>query len=290
MLFVLVFVIPTFILYTIFTIVLIINSIRVSFYDWSGLTATMNFIGIKNYVDILKDPIFHKAIRNDFIIVLGKEIMIIGLSLFFALALTRFKFGKSETAFYRFVFYFPNILSVIVISNLWMFIYHPNIGILNSALESLGLENLARIWLAEDGTILPSLIVVASWAGVGLFMLIFIAAINSISEELYESAELDGANQWHQLISVTIPMIWQQIKFSVITIFFTTLANNFVLILPMTNGGPDNASQVMSLYIYKAGIGGSKVSYSYASAVILLIITVIISLIANKLLYKEVDN
>jgi ABC-type sugar transport system permease subunit len=289
-LFVLVFVIPVFILYTIFTILPLLNSIRLSFYNWSGLTTTMDFVGIKNYLQILKDPIFHRAFKNDFIIVFGKEIIIITLSLFFAVALTRFKFKKGETWFYRFVFYFPNILSVIVIANLWSFIYHPNIGILNSALKAVGVKNLTRIWLVENGTLLPSLIVVASWAGVGFFMLVNIAAINSISEEIYESAEIDGASQWHQLIYITIPMIWQQIKFSMITILFTTLANNFILVQPMTNGGPDNASQVMGLYIYSSGIGGSRVSYSYASAVILLVISVTISLIMNRVLYKEDNN
>lgn len=286
--FMIVFGLPTFILYFTFFIYPAFESIRVSFFKWSGFTPTMEYLGLRNYLKILSDDIFINAIKNDFIIVFGKELIIVVLSVLFAVSLTRLRFSKEETGFYRFVFFFPNVLSVIVIATLWSFVLHPTMGVLNGLLKSIGLERSTHAWLGEYETVIPSIIAIASWAGIGLFMIVLIAAINNVPMELYESAKIDGAGEWVQLFKITLPMIWHQMQFVIITILYQTLGGNFGLIMPLTNGGPDNASQVMGLYVYQLGIQNNRVGYANAAAVILLAITVTISLISKKLLSRDI--
>jgi len=285
-----VFGIPAFLLYVYICIVPMLKSVRTSFYDWSGYTPDMTFIGFENYISILKDSIFKKAMINDFIIVFWKEIIVFSLAVLFALAVTRLKLSRPETAVIRFLFYIPNILSVVVISTVWSFILDPNIGLLNGILGFLGLESLIPVngWLAGK-TLFPSIIFILSWAGIGYFMIVLIAAINNIPKELYESAEIDGAGQWCQLIYITLPSIASQVRFTLTTILFSTIAANMNLILPLTNGGPDNASMVMGLYTYKLGVDPnfSRVGYANAAAVLLISISFIVSFIFNGVLEKR---
>lgn len=286
-LFIMVFILPTLVIYCLFGIYPVIKGLITSFYKWSGYTDVMHFIGIKNYVRLFQDMTFLKAILHDFILLIWKEIIIITMALLFAVGLTRMKLNKKSVSFFRFIFFFPNILSVIIIGILWSFIYHPSIGLLNGALEAMGLEFLKHTWLGDHKTALGALIPIASWAGIGLFMIVFIAGINNISEELYESSNLDGAGTFRQFIFVTLPGVWEQMKFSIITILITTLSGNVNLILVTTNGGPDNATQVMGSYVYQQAFSNYKVGYANSAAIIMLLISVIFSVTVNKLLSKS---
>lgn len=288
--FIAVFILPTLLLYCAFGIYPVFKGAFISLFSWSGYSDVMKYIGLDNYRMLFDDNVFLRSIWNDFVILFWKELTIIPIALFLAFALTRLKLGRKETAFYRFVFFFPNVLSVVLIGILWTFIYHPTIGILNGFLKAIGLEALTHAWLGELGTALGAIVPIASWAGIGLFMIVFIAAINNISTEIYESANLDGAGQAVQFFRITLPMIWEQIKFAIVTILFTTLSYNVNLILVTTNGGPDNATQVMGSYIYQQAFVNHKVGYSNAAAVIMLIISVLLSLAVNKLLNKNVEE
>ncbi|MGN0494107.1 MAG: carbohydrate ABC transporter permease [Acutalibacteraceae bacterium] len=292
-LFIIIFGLPTFLLYFYISILPMLKSVRVSFYDWSGYSPDMTFLGFDNYKEILSDPIFLKAMVNDLTIIFWKEILITVLALLFALAVTRFKLKKPEVAFIRFLFYIPDILSIIVISTVWLFIFNPNVGLLNGLLQVLHLDFLIPVngWLT-GGTLMPSIIFVAVWSGIGYFMIVLIAAINDVPKELYESAEIDGAGQWRQFIYVTMPIIWSQIRFVMVTILFSSISANMTLIMPLTNGGPDNASMVMGLYAYTVGVDPavSRVGYANAAAVILMIISFTVSFIFNHLLAKKDDK
>lgn len=280
--FMLIFGLPTLVGYLYFCFSPIFTSIYTSFFKWSGFSS-MKYVGLANYSNVLKDPIFFKAIKNDLIFVLGKEILIVPLALLFAVALTRLRMKKAEVSFYRFIFYIPNILSVIIIAIMWAFIYDPYIGLLNGILKAVGLGKLipADGWLVEHT--LGSIIVVASWCGIGLYMIILISAINSISKELYEAAEIDGAGQWEQLWYVTLPGIRGQITFMITSIVFQTLGS-YSLTMTMSNGGVDGSGMVMGLYVYQHGIDSltPQVGYANAAAVLLLIISGSLTLLVNK--------
>lgn len=285
--FMLAFGLPTLALYLWFCVSPIFTSVYSSFFSWSGFSS-MKPVGFKNYEIILKDPIFFKAIKNDFTFVLGKELLIVPLTLLFAVSLTRLRLKKFEVNFYRFVFYLPNVLSVIIIAIVWAFIYDPYNGLLNSILDMVGLSHL----IPKDGWLVsytvPSVIVVASWCGIGLHLIMMISAINSISPEIYEAADIDGAGQWRQLWSVTIPCVWNQIKVLVTSIIFNTLGN-YVLIMTMANGGVNGSGMVMGLYVYQYGIDSTspKVGYANAAAVLLLIISATTTMIVNGLMSRK---
>ena len=285
--FILAFGLPTLALYIWFCVSPIFTSIYSSFFSWSGFSS-MKPVGFKNYEIILKDPIFYKAIKNDFTFVLGKELLIVPLTLLFAVALTRLRLKKFEVNFYRFLFYLPNVLSVIIIAIVWAFIYDPYNGLLNGILEVVGLSHL----IPKDGWLVsytvPSVIVVASWCGIGLHLIMMISAINSISPEIFEAADIDGAGQWKQLWSITIPCVWNQIKVLVTSIIFNTLGN-YVLIMTMANGGVDGSGMVMGLYVYQYGIDSTspKVGYANAAAVLLLIISATTTMIVNGLMSRK---
>jgi len=287
--FIVIFLFPALAGYCMFTIYPMIKGMYYSFFQWSGVTSTMKFIGIQNYKDLLTDPYVIGAFKNEFTIIFWKIILIISISLFFAIAMTRSKLGKNEKSFYRIIFFFPNILSVIIIANIWSFIYHPTNGVINVALEKFGLGNLTHAWLGEPETVIGAIIPVVSWAGIGLFMIIFIAAIKGIADELFDSALIDGAGEWRQLISIVLPMIWEQIKFSVVTIIITTFGTTFIIILAMTQGGPNNASQVVGSYIYDQTFKQYHAGYAISLGVVLFIVVLAITGITNKLMNREID-
>jgi len=287
--FILAFGVPTFMLYFFFCIYPIFSSIFTSFHSWSGFS-DMEYIGFENYLNILKDPVFVKSAINDFTIVFFKEIIIISLVMLFAISLTKLRLSRAETAFYRFVYYFPNILSVIVIANVWAFFFNPRIGVMNEIMKLLRLEFLIpeNGWLVEHT--LPVIIFIASWCGIGLYMIVLISAINNVPAEIYESSEIDGAGQWSQLVNITLPSIWSQVRFMVVSILYGSLASNMGLILPLTNGGPDNASIVMGLYVYQKGINLYRVGFANAAAVCLMIISIVISLSSNYILARREEK
>lgn len=291
--FIMAFGVPTCLLYIVFCIYPIFSSIYTSFFDWSGFSENMTFIGLQNYFEILKDPGFKKAIVNDFLIILGKEVLILFLTLLFAISLTRLRFSKFETNMYRFLFYLPNVFSVIIIGTLWSFVLDPFNGILTALCKLLKLDALIPIegWLAAYP--LQSITFVASWCGVGLFMILMIAAINSVPSELYEAAQIDGASEWMQLKAITLPAVWGQITFIIITILYQSLGGNFTLVLALTgSGGVGGSSNVMGLFVYQQGLDSTvpRVGYANAAAFLLLLITIVSSMTAYYILTRKNEN
>lgn len=286
-----IFCLPSILLYFLFSVYPIISSFYTSFFEWSGFSKLTSdaFVGFKNYIDIMTDREFLSAIKNDFIIILGKEIIIIVLTILFAISLTRLKFSKYEAGIYRFIFFIPNVLSVVIISIIWTFILDPNFGVLNPILEFIGLAEFIPTmgWTYEHP--LGVITFVASWCGVGLFMLIMITAINGINKELYESATIDGANELQQLRYITMPAVWGQAKFIVVTILYQSFSANFTMVQAMLGSSVNEDSIVMGAFVYQHSFDSNwpQVGYSYAAAIIMLIITATASLIVNKLMTRK---
>ncbi|MDZ5710994.1 carbohydrate ABC transporter permease [Jeotgalibacillus haloalkalitolerans] len=276
---------PTFLLFVIFTVYPMVNGIYLSLFDWSGMSANREFVGFENYIRMFNDEIIGKAIYNDYFFVVTKVIGIMILSLFFAVALTQLK--VKEAPFYRVVFFFPNIMSVVVIGILWQFIYEPDIGLVNGFLTSVGLESWTRPWLGSMEWALPSLVVPAIWAGIGLFMLLLMGGIMNIPKSQYESAEIDGASEWQQFWKITVPLIWPQIKTSMIYIVITSLNGSFVLVQIMTNGGPGNETEVMGSYLYQKAFEDFQFGYGATIGVLILILSLVTVLIMQFILKRE---
>ncbi len=288
------FCLPSLLLYLLFCIYPILNSAYVSLFNWSGYgeRTAEDFVGLTNYLSIIHDSEFLAAIKNDFLIIFGKEIIIVLLTILFAVSLTRLRFRKAETGIYRFLFFLPNVLSTIVIAIVWNFVLDAKFGILTPLMEKLGLEKYVPQagWNFEHP--IGVITFVASWCGVGLFMLVMISAISSVSAELYESAVIDGAGQWQQLRYITMPAVWRQTQFMVITILYQSFSANFSMIQAMMGDAVNEKNVVMGMFVYKNSFDSlfPQVGYSYAAAIIMLVITVTISLAANKLMTRGQDD
>ncbi|MGY0692108.1 carbohydrate ABC transporter permease [Virgibacillus sp. FSP13] len=277
--------IPTFIMFAIFTLYPLFSGLYYSFFDWSGSAESKEFIGLANYIKLFQDAIIPDTIMHDYFLVVTKVIGIMILAMFFAVALTQLKI--KEAPFYRIIFFFPNIMSVVVIGILWTFIYNPSMGFINSGLEFLGLEEWAKPWLGNEKWALPSLVLPSIWAGIGLFMLMLMGGIANVSKSYYEAAEIDGASEWQQFWKVTLPLVWPQIKISVLYIVITTLNGSFIIVQVMTGGGPNNATHVMGSYLYQQAFKQYNFGYGATIGVMILILSLLTVLILQFFMRRE---
>lgn len=281
--FMLLFGLPPLILFILITVVPAIQSFSTSFYEWSGYGDKV-YVGFQNYLDIMKDSMFRKAIRNDVLILIFKELIILVLSVTFAVSVTRLNFKKGETNVLRFVYYLPNIISGVVIAKVWKYFFDLELFSLIT-----GLKTPSQGWI----TSYPIQIItfVASWCGIGSFMIILIAAINNIPKEVYEAANLDGAGQIRQLFSITLPYIRPQIKYITITIITSIVPSNMNFVkLFIGEGVGGSGFTVMGLYEYTYGFTYYELGYANAVAAILMIIVFVISYVLNYGLSKREDK
>lgn len=277
--------VPTFIMFAIFTLYPLFSGLYYSFFDWSGSSSVKTFIGFDNYIKLVNDAIIPETIIHDYFLVVTKVIGIMILAMFFAVALTQLRI--KEAPFYRIVFFFPNIMSVVVVGILWTFIYNPSLGLVNSGLEAIGLENWVRPWLGDEKWALPSLVLPSVWAGIGLFMLLLMGAISNVSKSYYEAAEIDGASEWQQFWKVTLPLVWPQIKISILYIVITTLNGSFIIVQVMTGGGPNNATHVMGSYLYQQAFKQYNFGYGATIGVMILILSLVTVLILQFFMRRE---
>ncbi|MFC5449971.1 carbohydrate ABC transporter permease [Paenibacillus aestuarii] len=283
--FILSFTLPTLLLYLVFTVYPMLKGIYLSLFDWSGGSETYNFIGLGNFKEILHDAVIAKSIRNDYILVIGKVIGFMIMSMFFAVALTRF--NMKGAGFYRIVFFIPNVLSVVVVGVLWRYVYNPNLGFLNSFISLFTDKRFDFAWLGDKWSIF-ALLPPSIWAGIGFTILLLVAGILSIPSSLYESADIDGATQWSQFWHITLPLSWEQVKTSVLWIVMTTLNGSFVIVTIMTfEGGVDNATQVMGSYLYLNAFKFGKFSYGSAIGVLILVLSLITTAALQRLMKRD---
>jgi N-acetylglucosamine transport system permease protein len=253
--------------------------------DWQGLSPDYTFIGLDNFTALLDDPVFWIALKHNLFLLLCIPIIVISLALFFA-AMVNFGGdgvrGVRGAQFYRVVYFFPNILSVAVIAVLWRTVYEPRNGLLNGFLALFGAEG--EIWLGEKSTALPSIAAVEVWTSVGFYIVLFTAAMSAIPRELYEAAMIDGSGRLHTFRRITVPLIWDAIQVAVVYVMLGAL--NFfglVNILSQGPGGPDNASQVISLYIYDSAFEYSQMGYASAIGVVLFALTLVLTFLVFRI-------
>ena len=273
-----------FLVYVLFCVYPIFQSVLDSFTNWRGYR-TKEWIGVENYKEVLTDPVFWKAVSNDFIITGIKEVIIILLTVLFAVSLTRFRLKTGEVITYKFLFYLPNILSTVIIGSLWSFVFMAGQSGLLNAFIGIFNKEVAVDWLTQY----PLLCIgfVASWCGVGLFMLTMISSINQIPLDLYEASEIDGASSWQQLFHMTMPAVWLEVTFMVVSILYQSLGGNFAIVnVFLPNGGLNNNAMVMGLYVYLYGTSRSRVAFSYAAAIVMLFISATVSLAVKALMNK----
>ena len=235
------------------------------------------FIGLDNYERIVKDPLFWKALKNTFYFLLVGGPLSIVVSLAAALLLNS-KLIRFKT-FFRLAYFAPVVTTLVAIAVVWRFVYHPRYGLLNYCLSWFGVPQID--WLGDPNWAMPAIILMAVWKNFGYNMIIFIAGLQNIPNELYEAASIDGASPWQQFKSITIPMLAPTTLFiSVITMigYFQLFAEPYV----MTQGGPLNGTLSIVLYMYQMGFRWWNMGYSAALAFVLFAIILAASLIQSQ--------
>ncbi|ASK62669.1 ABC transporter permease [Virgibacillus phasianinus] len=285
MMFLLFCLLPTLVVFGIFTIYPLLNGLYLSFFEWSGAGGEKEFIGLENYMTLFSDPIIPKTIWHDYFLVFAKVLGIMVLATYFAVAITQLRL--KESPFYRIIFFFPNIMSVVVIGILWTFIFNPDLGLINSGLKAIGLESWTRPWLGDIDFALSALVLPSVWAGIGLFMLLLMGGIANVPKSMYEAADIDGASSWQQFWRITVPLVWPQIKTSILYIVITTLNGSFIIVQVMTRGGPNNATQVMGSYLYQEAFTEYNFGYGATIGVMILILSLATVLVLQFLLRRD---
>ncbi|MFD0712919.1 carbohydrate ABC transporter permease [Paenibacillus sp. GCM10027626] len=273
-------VIPAFGGYVLFTLYPNILSVYYSLLQWDGISDPI-FVGLKNYVVMLQDKYMWRALWHNLIFMLTIPPLVIFISLILGYLLTNK--GYKGSGFFKILFFFPNVLSTVVIALLWAFIYDGSFGILNSFLKLIGIPIGNFYWLGDESTAIWAIIPPYVWGGVGFYIIIFVNAMVTIPKSLYESAILEGATHMQRLFRITIPLIMPVIR---VGILFQVLGalKGFEKVLILTNGGPSGSTDVIGLYMFNLAFGSEYHNYGYASAIGMFLFVV---LVASKLLMDK---
>jgi ABC-type sugar transport systems, permease components len=279
------FLFPALIFFVLIVFLPIFISAYYSTLDWDGLSKPV-FVGLANYIELFTKTTggFVLSIKNSLLFVLVSVFIQLPISLFLALVLAN---GVKGEKFFLNVYFIPVIISTVVIGQLWMKIYNPDYGLLNSFLKSIGLGSMAKSWLADPNTALGSSFVPTLWQYVGYHMLLMYAAIKSIPTDIYEAAKLDGASGIKMALKITIPLIKPMLKVCV-TFSVIGALKIFDLVYVLTNGGPNHASEVPSTLLVNNIFVRSMYGYGSAIAIFIIIECLIFTGVIQK--FFKVDD
>jgi len=279
------FLLPAIVLFSIFLVYPIFQSVYYSLFSWKGFGPAVDFIGLNNFKRILTDWIFIKAVGNGLLIVVLSLTIQLPLSLALALMVGRNLRGR---AFFRTIFFMPYVLSEVITGIMWLILYNPDSkrGFINALLTLIpGLK--AQPWLGDTRTVLLAIFVVLTWKYFGFHMLLYLAGLQNIPPEIEEAALIDGVNKRQMITYITIPLIGSTIRTSVYLSVLGSL-QVFALVWIMTKGGPVNASEVMSTYMYRFSFVRFQLGYGSAVAIVMLLISLVFSL-AYLRLVRQAD-
>ena len=266
------FLAPALALYVLFLIVPVVRAVQLSFTEWSGFDEPQ-WVGLENYIRLFTtDQVFGMALRNTIVWTLLSIIVPIAVALPLAIVLNARLPGR---VFFRSAFYVPSVLATIVVAMTWNLIYRPDIGFLNQVLEGVGLGDLTRGWLGDPEAALYAVFIANVWAGVGGAMILFLAGLQSVPQELVEACRIDGGNRRHVLFAVELPAIRPMIGIVVLLSIIGAL-KAFDLIVAMTGGGPGGRSEILALYSYNQALTQHHYGTGAAVAVVLLLLSMIV--------------
>ncbi|MFE9690769.1 carbohydrate ABC transporter permease [Micromonospora sp. NPDC005806] len=278
---------PPLLLYGIFVLSPYAQAFQISTTDWLGFSANANSVGLDNFQRLLHDDRVWNAIKNNAIMLALVPVVTIGLGLFFATMLSMGGrkgragvTGVRGSAVYRLVYFFPQVLSVVIIALLWKEVYHPTNGLLNGALQALGLPT--PTWLGDPRTAFWCVLAVMVWSNVGFYVVLFGAAMSAIPRDIYEAVMLDGASRLVTLRRITIPLLWDTVQVAWIYLAIAAL-DGFILVQQMTDGGPSFSSDVIGLRMYNTAFASeSKFGYASAIGVVMFFLTLSVAVLALR--------
>ncbi|SFD37774.1 carbohydrate ABC transporter membrane protein 1, CUT1 family [Bacillus sp. OV194] len=275
---------PALFIYLLFAIVPIILSFYYSVMDWDGFTE-MKFVGLANFQEALQDPIFWEALKNNLLVVAASVFGQIPLALFFALLINRkLKFGK----IFRTLGFMPVVISTVIISLVWGMMYNSRRGLFNQLLEWAGLGDWAQNWLGDPKWAMFSVCMTIIWQFIGLYLIIFLAALQNIPEEIYEAAKIDGASGLKRTLHITLPMMRNTIMVAVILCISGSL-RTFDLIYVMTAGGPGHSTEVLAMYMFHQTFSSTRYGYGSTLSLFIFFFSLALVYLSTLLLRRRPD-
>lgn len=269
------YIMPGFLVYALFVLLPVVSTFLLSLYDWDGITSPA-FIGLENFARLARDDVFLISLRNNLLLIPFYTI----LPMAFALLLTSLLSRSSLKGlpFFRAGLFIPYVMSMIVVGVIWRWIYNPAFGPLNQFLNSVGLSSLARPWLGDHDLALPAIGLVGTWVQYGFSMVLFIAGVQHIPEDLYDAAKIDGAGEYRQFWHVTLPGLRNELTIVLLANFITSI-RVFDLVFVTTRGGPGNQTMVINFLLYRNAFAYSRTGYAASIAVVMTAVVFVVSYI-----------
>ena len=272
---------PAVILYIIFFLTPGLNSLRLSVYDWNLFDyVPKEFNGVDNYVRLYEDILFREAVGNNLEFMLWVVIFQGGLSLLLAMMLVK---NTKTNVLLRAIYFFPTFLSSVSVGLIWSFMFESNLGVINTVLSGAGFPQLTANWLGDENIALYAIVVTQVWFHTGQMMVIYVAGLQQIPAELYESARIDGASAFQIFRKVTWPLI---IPTGFVVVAYTTIQSfrAFDLVYTMTGGGPNYSTEILATRIYTLGLLQGRYGYAAAQSVFFMFTIALITILQRRLL------
>lgn len=287
-LFIVIFLVPSLLLYLVFNLYPNLSAAYYSFFRWNIADMGKSpFIGLQNFFRIFgpdRELIWTCVKNNLYFSFFGITIALIVALLITGLVTANRMKPLKEVNFYRGVVYFPNLISISATAMMWTFLYSPIYGVTTPLFNFLGLKDLAAIPLLGDSlTVKPALLVYMLWGGIGFDFVILLAAILNVPTYLYEAADIDGAGKIRRFFNITLPLISGTIRMLLIVGLATSFSGGFIVIQIMTDGGPNYASEILTSFMYRKSFGSGDFGYGAAIGTMILFLTVVLYFIVNKL-------
>lgn len=259
-----------------------LQAIWLSLTDYNMVQQDPNFVGFENYARLFQDDLFWKVLGQTLLYLVLVVPALVFLPIFLAILVNQQIKGIS---FFRSAYYLPVVTSMVVVGIAWKWMYAEQ-GILNYVLDMVGVIDEPVHWLTQTSTAIFAVMVVTVWKGMGYYMVIYLAGLQAIPDDLYEAARIDGASKWRQIIHITIPLLMPSIM--IVSIMSSIAAMKvFEEIYVMTGGGPLNSSSTLVFYIYEQAFDNLEMGYASAAGVILFLITLIFSIINITFMNKK---
>ena len=267
---------PNLLIFLIFIAVPAVFGLVYSLTDWGGI-GELNFIGFSNYAELFTDHRFWISMRQTFLYAIISLPLIMVVSLLLATLLVKSIHGRG---FFRAVFYWPSMISYIVVGLLFQFIFGDSTGIINYLLSTMGLPEVT--WFTNSITAMAVVVLATVWSRTGFYMVTFISGLQSIDDTYYEAAEVDGASPMRKFFSITLPLL-KPTMFLVMILSFIDLFKQYGLVITMTNGGPAGATKFAVQYIYEEAFQKFRLGYASALSMVTMLLLAILTLLQFKL-------
>jgi len=264
----------------------LVVSLYLSFMNWTGFGLSMRFIGFANYVRLFKDGLFWRSLFNVLLLIFITITIQNVFAFFIASLLTKLSHGKSQ--FLRTIYFIPATLSLVVVTRLWVNIYHPVYGMLNKIINMISGQNIEIAWLGNPDTAIWAVIWIMIWQGFGWALLFFYGGLMTVPRELEEAAMVDGANKLQLHIHVILPVIMPVIQ-SIVIIAVISSLKQMEMVYLSTEGGPAGTTQFLAVYLYLRAFKFGEYGYGNAISVVFVLIAVLITFLIQRAFKKTVD-